>query len=195
MDFDLFNYFQGLLQEGKLREAIAQGEHKLNSLEKTYFHRLLGTNLLHQRDEVAAWLDAFYQHVSSKMPIGALYVEMNAFDINTEEWYLDGFAYEVAGTREDAEWLANWSANTATKEPFVLSGFELLQEAFEAYFDEEQVSENLERAHDVAEMLVILRVQELLDEVHQAAKVKGLAWGTIPLLVTAHDYEMLYEAK
>ncbi|NVO86403.1 hypothetical protein [Hymenobacter terrestris] len=171
MDFDLSDYFQGLLQEGKLREAIVQGEHQLNSLQKTYFHPLLGTSLLHQREEVAAWLNAFYQHVSQKMPVGALYVEMNAFDLNTEEWYLDGFAYEVAGTRDDAEWLTNWSADTATNEPFVLSGFEPLQEAFETYFDEEEGSENLEQAHDVAEMLVILRVQELLDEVHQAAKV------------------------
>ncbi|MBW3129409.1 hypothetical protein [Hymenobacter profundi] len=195
MDFALFDSFQGLIQEGKLKEAIAQAECKLRSLETTYFHVVLGTSILYQQQNVMTWLDAFYQSVSPRMPVGALYVEMNAFDINTEEWYFDGFAYEEAGTREDAEWLTNWSADTTTEEHLVLGGFESVQEAFETYFYEEKVSENLEQAHDVAEILVILRIQELLEEVHQVAESRGLAWGAIPLLVTAHGYDLLHQIK
>jgi len=195
MDFKLFEHTYALLQEGKLEEAVANGESKLKGMPQTDFHLILTTDLLSQSEAVIDWITKFYQRVSQQIQVRALYVELNAFDVNTDEWYLDGFAYEELGTIEDVDWLANWRTETATQEPLLLTGLEPLQEAFEAYSQEDNAPEVIVQAHDVAEVLVILRVQTLVEYVHQAAKGRGLAWGAIPLLVTAHEYEIIYQSS
>lgn len=194
MNFDLFQQAGASVREGNLKQAIDQAELRLKGLNETYFHPVLDTNFLHQSEEVVNWIDSFYNEVSQRRPVQALYFEMNGFDINTDQWYIDGFAYEEAGTIEDVDWLADWKEDMATVQPFVLTGFELMQEAFQAYMDEEEPDE-LEEARDIAELLVILRLQELLAQAHQLAKTKGLAWRTTPLLATAHDYDILLESK
>ncbi|MDF7812256.1 hypothetical protein [Hymenobacter sp. YC55] len=194
MNSDLFDHAGAYVKSGNLKQAIDQAELKLRGLDETYFHPILGSNLLHQSEEVVNWIDSFYSEVSQKRPVHALYFEMNGFDINTDQWYIDGFAYEEAGTSEDVDWLADWKEDMATHQPFVLTGFELMQEAFEAYMDEEEPDE-LEEARDLAELLVVLRLQELLAQVHQVAKIKKLAWGIVPLFATAHDYDIVFESK
>jgi DNA-binding XRE family transcriptional regulator len=195
MNFELFEEVDSYLEKGKIKEAIKLCESKMQKLDNTYFHPILGQDLLHQTEGLTHWIDGFYQSVSKKIQVQALYAEMNGFDVNTDVWYVDGFAYQQAGTTEDLEWLADWNTDTATEEPFTLTGFEPLQEAFEQYLEEEDTNENLETARDIAEVLVIVRLQELIAEVHKNAKKKGLDWQGIPLLATAHGYETIYESK
>ncbi|UOQ64991.1 hypothetical protein [Hymenobacter volaticus] len=194
MNADLFDHAGAYVKSGNIKQAIDQAELKLRGLDETYFHPILGASLLHQSEELVSWITSFYQEVSRKRPARALYFEMYGFDINTDQWYIDGFAYETVGTIEDVDWLADYELDMATSQPFVLTGFELMQEAFEAYMDEEEPDE-LEEARDIAELLVILRLQELLAQAHQLAKARRLDWGTIVLLATAHDYDMILESK
>ncbi|MFB9861911.1 hypothetical protein [Rufibacter immobilis] len=58
---------------------------------------------------------------------------MNEFDINTNTWYIDGFAFSEDGglNLEDMDWLCDVSQETMTTEEYVITGFESLQEAFE----------------------------------------------------------------
>lgn len=192
---DVLEHLASYLEEGQLSVAIAQVEAALGNLEPTYFHALRGVSLVPQREAGLRWLTAFYDRVSRAQPVKALYLEMNGFDVNTDEWYVDGFAFEKAGTPGELDWLADWEEDMATTEPFVLRGFEGGQEAFAQYMEEGDHSDALERARDLAEALVVLRLQELLDHIHRTAKSQGLAWGQTPVWVTAHDYEPVYVSK
>jgi hypothetical protein len=192
---DVLEHLASYLEEGQLSVAIAQVEAALGRMEPTYFHALRGVSLLPQRDAGLRWLNAFYERVSRTQPVNALYLEMNGFDINTDEWYVDGFAFEKVGDPGELDWLADWEQDMTTTEPFVLRGFEAGQQAFAQYMEEEDPSDGLERARDLAEALVVLRLQELLDHTHRAAKSQGLAWGQTPIWVTAHDYELVHVSK
>lgn len=195
MNFDLIEEIDAYIKKGNLKEAIQRCESKLEGLEVTYFHPIIRQDLLHHTSRLAQWLEEFYLKVSMIIQVQALYLEMNGFDVNTDMWYIDGFAYKQIGTSEDFEWLTECNSDTATDEPFILTGFEMMQVAFEQYFDEEDASENLEAAHDIAEMLVILRLQELVAQIHKEAKAKELSWNNIPVFATAHGYEVIYKSR
>jgi hypothetical protein len=192
---DVLEHLASYLEEGQLSVAIAQVEDALAKTEPTPFHALRGVSLLPQCEAGLRWLDAFYDRVSQAQPVKALYLEMNGFDVNTDEWYVDGFAFEQVGDPGELDWLADWKEDMTTTDPFVLRGFEAGQEAFAQYMEEEELSDALERARDLAEALVVLRLQELLDHIHRAAKSQGLAWGQTPMWVTAHDYELVHISK
>jgi hypothetical protein len=197
---DVLERLPAYVEAGQLAVAIAQVEASLSALAPTYFHALQGVSLVPQREAGLRWLTAFYERISRVHPVNALYLEMNGFDINTDEWYVDGFAFEKAGPLDDLDWLADWEQDMTTTEPLVLRGFEMGQEAFEHYFEhcieeEEGPTDALERTRDLAATLVVLRLQELVDHIHRAAKAQGLAWGQTPIWVTAHDYDLVYISK
>jgi hypothetical protein len=53
----------------------------------------------------------------------------------------------------------------------------------------------MEAASDVAELLIVLRFQELISASVQTAGKKGLQWATIPVFASAHDhYDIVFKA-
>jgi len=123
----------------------------------------------------------------------AFYCEMNGFTINYDRWFIDLFSFSEIG-KEDYEWLADFEHHT--NKDLTITGFEKIQKVYEdVYKNQKHDIPEIEQAYEVAELLIILRLQELFRETYKSAKSNGKKWTKIPIFVTAHDYEMIYRTK
>src|SRR5690554_3451516 len=93
MNFDFAEEINQNLEQLDFETAISRAENQLNKIPQTDFHEIIGKSLTKQSEELAGWIQEFYIKASEKLEIKSLYFEMNEFDINTEIWYIDGFAY------------------------------------------------------------------------------------------------------
>jgi len=115
---------------------------------------------------------------------------MNGFTINYDRWLIDLFSFERFET-EDWDWLSDFYDMTANS--MTIKGFEELQMVFQDVHENDRFSEsNIDKAYEVCELLVILRLQELFRETYKDTKSE---WTKIPMFVTAHDYEMIYRVN
>ncbi|KOS06745.1 hypothetical protein AM493_12440 [Flavobacterium akiainvivens] len=198
---ELENQLRPLIHANKLDSAIAIAESELMAIPETGFHKIMGRNLLHLVPELKGYIGAFYTATATKGFLGRLfnktvnpaayYCEMNGFSINYDRWFIDLFSYKENGGMEDMDWLSDFIDSTKTS--MVITGFEELQESFRDYH-ENNTGENpdVEKACEVCELLVILRLHELFRE---AYKKSDSNWATIPMYVTAHDYELIYKVN
>ncbi|HEV8595221.1 MAG TPA: hypothetical protein VGR51_06795, partial [Thermoplasmata archaeon] len=121
----VYNHFDLLVHDGRLKECIASLEDCLRSLRETPYHAVLGRNFLGQTDAAVEYIGSFFETTSKTIQVKALYFEMNGFEINPEEWYFNGFAFKEVG---DLDWLSAWDGEPG--EDFVLTGMEPVQKAF-----------------------------------------------------------------
>jgi len=196
MNFELTEKLSELLKVDKLTEAITLTEDKLRQETKTDFNKILGKDLLQLSDSLADYLDSFYKSVKGRMKIQALYCEMNGFTINPDLWFLDSFAYDKFGGTDDFDWLADWEPENSTQDSFVIKGYEDLQGTYEKFMKDEKWKDQKETsASDICELLIVLRLQELLKEAVKIARDRGMEWVNVPVFVTAHDYyDIVYRA-
>ena len=195
MNFELAEELNRLLTADKLEDAIKLTEDKLGQEGPTGFKIILGKNLLHLTESLTIYLDSFYRKTKDNIKVGAMYCEMNGFTINNDLWYLDAFAYDKFEGLDDLDWLADWEGENATQERFVLTGFEDLQNVYEEYMEKENYKdEKIQSSADICELLIILRLQELLKATVTKGKEKKMEWAVVPILVTAHDYDLIYRA-
>ena len=197
MNFELADDIGKLLKDDNLDKAILLVETKLKELTPTDFNKLLGKNLLHQTDKLVDYFTDFHKKVKSNLDIKAIYGEMNSFTINCDLWFLDLFVYDKVGGLDDTDWLADWEEGNSTEERFPLTGYEELQKVYQDYQDNEKYSDSkIQAASDLAELLIMLRYQELIRAVTRTAKQKDLPWATIPVFATVHDnYDTVYKAS
>ncbi|HYG37134.1 MAG TPA: hypothetical protein VD908_00885 [Cytophagales bacterium] len=115
---------------------------------------------------------------------------MNGFTINYDRWFIDLFSFENLSLT-DWEWLSDFYDSTAND--LTITGFEDIQKAFEDVHKNNRFEEpNIDKAYEVCEILVILRLQELFRETY---KLNLGDWDKIPMFVTAHDYELIYKVN
>jgi hypothetical protein len=79
--------------------------------------------------EVADFIDSFRRNWTLPGTPKVIYAEMNAFTVNTDEWFFDLFGFARAGSREDYDWLGDF--DTFTERRQVITGMEALQTAYE----------------------------------------------------------------
>ncbi len=197
MNFEFSDNISKLLNEDKLNEAIIVAEKKLAEQVPTDFNKLSGKKLLHQTDELVIYFSSFYETIKNKLDIKAFYAEMNGFTINCDLWFLDLFAYNKVGGTDDTDWLADWEEGNSTFSSFPLTGYEELQAIYQDYADNGRYKDSLlNAASDAAEILIILRLQELVKAATISAKNKNLPWAVIPVFASAHDYyNIVYKAS
>lgn len=197
MNFELADDIGKLLKDDKLDEAILLAETRLKDQATTDFNKLFGKNLLHQTDKLVDYFTDFHKKVNSNLDIKAIYGEMNGFTINCDLWFLDLFAYDKVGGLDNTDWLADWEEGNSTEERFPLTGYEELQEVYQDYQDNEKYKDSkIAAASDVAELLIMLRYQELIRAVKTTAIQRNLPWVTIPVFATVHDnYDTVYKAS
>jgi hypothetical protein len=189
MNFELADDISKHLADDKLEEAISLAETNLRELPSTDFNKLLGKNLLHQTDQLVDFFTNFYETTRRNLPIKAVYVEMNGFTINCDLWFLDLFAFDKVGGTDDTDWLSDWEEENSTLENFTLTGYEELQQIYQDFLDNEKYKDNrMQAASEVAELLIVLRLQELVKSALIKAKQKNLPWSVIPFFASAHDY-------
>lgn len=197
MNFDLEDSLNKYVQLNDLDFAIQLAESELSKIPQTEFHQLIGMNLLHLESELSKFISNFYSSVKLKYTFSftkklkAFYCEMNGFTINYDRWFIDLFSFSEIG-KEDYEWLTDFEYST--NKYLTITGFENLQKVYEDVSkNKKQDILEIERAYEVAELLVILRLQELFRETYINAKERREKWSDYPMFVTAHDYEMIYK--
>ncbi|HVK57438.1 MAG TPA: hypothetical protein VM735_01555, partial [Candidatus Kapabacteria bacterium] len=167
-----------------LTTCIDRVSRELRELPDSPFHEAIAMRITNPRAEVAAHFDAFFEKEASRFPIKASYTEINGFDINTDLWYFDVFAYSSYGGLEDFDWISDWQSDDFPHMP--ITGFERLQEVFASdAFGDDRFTD----ACDLAGLIFVLRFQELVAE--SSREMKQLSF---PLLATAHDYDFIYQA-
>lgn len=204
MNFELADKLDILLETKQLDEAIVLAENELQIIPNTPFHKVLGRNLLHLAEDLKDYITAFEESTSKVLkkkrgfissiftpkernkPV-AFYGEMNGFTINYDRWYLELFSFEKYNLA-DWEWLSDFydmSANDLT-----ITGYEDLQLIFEdVHLNDRFDDPNILKAYQVCELIIILRLQELFNEVY---KTQTGEWRKIPMFVSAHDYDLIY---
>jgi hypothetical protein len=193
MNFEFAQQINPSLENLDFLKALDIAETALNKIPSTEFHSVLGLSFINQSNNLETWIDDFYHRISKKINIKALYFEMNEFDINTDSWYIDGFSYEKDGglDLDDMEWLCDFTRDRMTSDEFTLTGFEILQSAFENI---ELDNDNLQDARDWCEQVIIARFMELMRTAHLQAKEKKLAWASIPVYFTEHSYDFILKS-
>lgn len=184
-------HIQDLIRAGNIEEAIRQTEASLSQLPQSDFHQVIGKDLLHLEPSLRKMLSNFYD-VSTKeeeLTVRAIYVEMNSFTTQYERWFLHLLAYDSPHSRENLDWLADFTAES--EKSITITGYEKLQEANERYMESEGYRvDHLRQACELHEYLVVLRMQELVK--HAVSAEKGKApWASLPIFASAHDYEDL----
>ena len=200
MNFIFAEHINSELENLEFQNAIKIAEAKLGKIPKTEFHEVLGNSFTNPIEDLVNWIDGFYKDVSKKIDIKALYFEMNEFDINTDAWYINGFAYEKDGglDLEDMDWLSDWKRDTATTEEFILQGFENLQHSFENIEEKEENGEwtdEMQEARDWCEQIVISRFMEFMAKAHATAQQRKLSWGNVPMYFTEHAYDFVVKSN
>jgi hypothetical protein len=207
MNFELADKLSELLESQKLDEAIAKTEQELKNIPTTDFHKILDKNLLHLTSNLAKHINEFDKSTKQvlkkkqgfinnlfgsgkEIKPSAYYCEMNGFTINYDRWFIDLFSFENYSLT-DWEWLSDFYDSSAND--LTITGFEDIQKVFKDVHENKRFEEpNIDKAYEVCELLVILRLQELFRETYKTNKSD---WDNIPMFVTAHDYEMILKVN
>jgi len=182
--------FRLLVPHGKLAEAIASLEGALRSLKKTPYHAVLGTDFRHHTASASEYLATFFEEASRTIKVKALYFEMNGFETNPDRWFFDGFAYKRAGDIWGLDWLSAWDAEPG--EEFVLTGMASVQQAFAKLYLDKRQPLVVQLAGELAEHLVTARFMELVAAAHKSAKGRSKALRGLPVLSTAHEWDVVH---
>jgi hypothetical protein len=195
MNFEFAEQINPILEQLDFDKALLISENELRKIPTTDFHLVLDKSLVGQAEDLAFWVEDFYNKATKKNRVSTLYFEMNEFDINTDHWYIDSFAFSNDGglDLEDMEWLCDFDTDSQseTETVFKLEGYEKLQEAFQNI---ELDTDELQNARDWCEQIVIARFMELLTNAHKIAKTKKLNWATVPIYFTEHSYDFIVKS-
>ena len=181
------------VERREYRQAIEMMEGRLRELPTTDFHVILGRDLFHLTDSLAQWLDKFYHAASEQIAVRAMYCETNGFPINPDLWFIDAFAFEKQEGLDDLDWLSDWDFDLPDSS-FVMTGFEDLQQAYKKKRQrphEKDRPPGVEDASNLAEILIVLHVQALFDRAYIRLSEMKSSCASIPILSTAHDWDMI----
>ncbi len=185
ISFELQNHLTPILRAGDLAQCERIVSERLAELPRSPFHIILSLSITSEPKELAAGFDEFFEQVGASFKIGAAYTEMNGFDINTDLWFCQPFAYERYGGHDDYDWLSDWQGDA--EGGFPIEGLESLQDVYagDAFRDE-----RFDDACSLTSLLIVIRFQDFIRRA--ASHMSELRF---PLLATAHDYDFVYEVR
>lgn len=200
MNFDLVEQINDNLEKLAFDKAIAIAETALTEIPITEFHVILSTSFTNPILDLVNWIDGFYNSISKKMEVKALYFGMNEFDINTSAWYIDGVAYKKDGglNLDDMDWLSDCKLADMTTNAFVLQGLEQLQKSFEMIEEKEENdtwTDEMQEARDWCEQLILSKYMEFIRKAHEVAKEQQLQWANLPIYCTEHEYDFIIKSE
>lgn len=192
MDYIILN---DLLKQGKPELALQICREELQKLPVTDFHKTLEINWLPLADAVAEYIERFYKLAKRKIKVvETIYCEMNGFTINHDAWFVQFFAFKQFQGIEDFDWLADYDY-CENDNALVFTKLEEFQAVFKNYMEKELWNDKIqEDAFDVAENIILFGVQELFKAACSVGKTKMYNWSTIPLFITVHDSDLLFNA-
>lgn len=201
MNFEFAEEINSSLENLDFESALKIAECKLNEISYTEFHEILKISILNQCHMLLNWIEEFYQLATQKFQVKALYFEMNEFDINTDIWYIDAFAYEKdGGLVDNMNWLSyfNTDSQEETNSVFEIKELDKLQIAFSRIDEKEENgewSDEEQNSRDWCEQLILIHFMQLIGKTHLKAKEKNLKWGEIPIYFTEHAYNFIVKSN
>lgn len=200
MNFEFANKINPCLEVFDFEGALVIAQAELKALPVSPFHAIIGRSLIHMTKPLANWINDFYSGAKKKSVVCALYFELNEFDINTDYWFIDGFAYDDCGEdSDDMDWLSDFSTDsrTETGSVFYIEDYHLLQSAF-SEVDQKKLNgdwtKELQDARDWCEQIIIIRFMELMRNAHLFSKQKFLSWSDTPVYFTEHEYDFIIQS-
>jgi hypothetical protein len=190
---------EAMFEQGRLDAVVSVVENRLRGIEPvTPFHAIIGKDFLHQVEQAADWLAAFYDAVSDGFRPAAIYVEMNRFDINFDQWHIEAMAHIEVPNRPMHR--SEWDGGISPE--FVLTGMEDIQKAMEEFreFSEqadsfETIDQNLRDAQGDAFFLVMLHMQNLVKRAALLCRQRSHPAGNIPVAANVHDETMEFTVQ
>ncbi len=196
MHFDLEDKLQKLIRVDKLEEAIHIVEKELSKYQETDFPKIIGKSLLHQVEELGKYLESFICQLKSRLFLKSVYGEMNGFSVNYELWFVDYFGFEHFGGMDDLDWLAEFKNENVSINSFQIKGFEEIQTIYQMHHENEMYKfDEHKKAADICDYVVILRLQQLHRKAINKGKAENKVWANMPILIAAHDYELVYRVN
>jgi hypothetical protein len=174
-----------VLRAGDLTRCEQAVTQALSALPRSPFHCILDLSITNPIAEVAGYFDTFFAEEAPPPRVGAVYTEMNGFDINPDRWYFEALAYAEYGGHDDYDWLADpqWEACGDQN----ITGLEQLQDVYASdAFGKQEHND----ASYVAGLLVVVKFQDLIRRA--APHIRELR---VPLLATAHGHRFIYETR
>ncbi len=189
MNTELWQSVDSYIRSGNLDDGINLLETGLQNCVSSRFKTLIGSKFSNNPDEVANELSNFINSCQKKFDVKAIYLEMNGFDINPDKWYFDYFGYkEYNEDPDDLDWLTDWDSDDWPE--MTLSGLEKAQEDFGWYsghLTQGYKDKDAKVAAEYATLLVMCKFAELI----RNARSTGLITKKIPILATAHDFDII----
>jgi hypothetical protein len=183
VSFELQKQLKPVLRAGDIERCERVIAERLAAMPRSPFHIALDLRITNSPSDIARHFDRFFNREAQRFTLAAGYTEMNGFDINTDRWYFDMFAYDNYGGHDDYGWLADWNSESFNQ--MTITGLEPLQEVYDSpAFSERSFDDQC----SIAGLLVVVKFQDLIRRA--APLMQQLQF---PLLSTAHDYDFIYE--
>ena len=170
-----------ILRRGDLDACERDVADEIRKLAPTPFHIVLDLSITNDPQEAANHFDGFIALQSHSFTVGAVYTEMNGFDINPGRWYCDQFAFTADGGSEEFDWISDWQSGKF--ESYTITGLEPLQKVYAGKAFREDKNRT---ASYMSSLMVVIQFQQFMITV--ASKMKLLQF---PLYVTAHDFDFI----
>ena len=174
-----------VLRAGDLTRCERTVVQALSALPQSPFHCILDLSITNPVAEVADYFDTFFREEAPPNRVGAVYTEMNGFDINPDRWYFEALACAEYGGHDDYDWLTDYQWESSGDQN--ITGLEPLKDAYasDAFGKEEHRD-----ASYIAGLLVVIKFQDLIRRT--APQIRELR---VPLLASAHGYDFIYEVR
>jgi hypothetical protein len=189
MDIELWRKVDDFVRSGQTKAAVCFLEQGLSGCASTRFKALIGCGFSNNPKALAEEVNRFIRKCETSFPVKAVYLEMNGFDINPDRWYFDFFAYSsYTADSPDLDWLAEW--DSMDWPDVTLNGLEKVQEDFGWYTGQETKGykdTDARVAADFANLLVMCKFASLIED----AAGSGIIDKTVPILATAHDFDIV----
>lgn len=188
MNTGIWQTVDHLFRDNAINSAVAMLERRLADQQCNRLETLIGHEFSNTPVSVLVFINEFIAKCANQFDVKAVYLEMNGFDINYDRWYFDSFAYDQYGRDpDDLEWLCDWQSPTWTE--LTLTGLENVQADFEWYHKSwiYKKDRSYEPAYELATLLVMAKFVVLI----QKALGSGPLSMQIPVLATAHDFDIV----
>lgn len=187
METRLQNAVDRRLRKSDTHGAIQFLEERLRKEPVSRFKGLLGKGFTNKPRSILAAINKFTDACSKGFDVKAVYLEMNAFDVNCDRWYFDSFGYSrYEADPEDLDWLSEWQSPNWPQ--VTLNGLQPVRRDFEWYHANRiWEDESFARTYDLAELLVVCKYVSLIE----SALAAGRRSKPIPVLATAHDFDIM----
>jgi hypothetical protein len=167
------------IRDSDIAGAITTLETFIANHDSQRFSCLLRESFSNSPSTVLADVNRFIRANDKQFDVKAVYLEMNGFEINYDEWFFNPFAYSsYSSDFDDMEWSSDWQSPDWPQ--ITLFGMESSQEAF-AWYHEQRIWESQRDFKPIYEASLLLIAVRFMAFVGTVIKSN---LQTIPVLAT-----------